>query len=92
MKPIFRCEYCTEQGTKEELEKHEAECIFNYNKRSCLTCQHAGGPVLKTVCARGIDLAEGKYYENCHWYEWDGKDHTAVKNIFGGNIFNSFFK
>ena len=40
MKQLFRCDYCDQTGTAEEIEKHEVRCIHNYTKRSCLTCKH----------------------------------------------------
>ena len=29
MKQLFRCEYCSETGTAEEITKHEQECTYN---------------------------------------------------------------
>ena len=89
MKAIFRCEYCDQMGTAEEIEKHEDECIHNRTKRSCLTCKHK---VLKSLqkyeCALNRDIPDGKYYEQCPQYEWDEKDHSARtwNNVFG-NLF-----
>ena len=87
MKQIFRCEYCDQMGTAEEITKHEDECISNYNKRSCMTCKYANrSAVLKYKCACDRDIPEGKYMEQCPQYEWDGKDHAsrAWNSAFGG--------
>lgn len=90
MKQIFRCEYCSEIGTAEEIEKHEAECICNYNKKSCLTCKHASRGLTTYTCNIGRQIPEGKYIEECRYYEWDGKDHTT-RNFFNGSIFGGLF-
>ena len=89
MKKLFRCDYFDKTGTAEEIEKHEAECIHNYTKRSCLTCKHKE---IKTwtryTCKANKDIPEGKYIEQCPQYEWDEKDMTkmSVNNVFG-NLF-----
>ena len=31
MQPVFKCEYCRFMGTEEEVKKHEAECVDNYD-------------------------------------------------------------
>jgi hypothetical protein len=77
-------------GVKEEIVKHEEECIHNYNKRSCLTCKHAQRNFTKYTCAIGHDIPEGKYIEQCNKYEWDEKDNTT-RNVFTGNLFGSLF-
>lgn len=87
MKQLFRCEYCTEMGTEEEITKHEAECIHNYNKRSCLTCKHAEMKGISCYqCRTGKEIPEGKLFEFCGAWMWDEKDHTtrAFNNLFGG--------
>ena len=90
MKQVFRCEYCTETGTAEEIEKHEAGCIHNYNKKSCLTCKHVSRNLTTYTCNRGRQIPEGKYIEECRYYEWDEKDHTT-RSIFTGSIFGGLF-
>lgn len=90
MKQLFRCEYCTEVGTEEEIVKHEQECIYNYNRRSCFTCAHKKGNYLAITCDLGRELESGKYMEGCSKYEWDEKNHTG-KNAFGGNLFGGLF-
>ena len=83
MKPIFRCGYCDQTGIKEEIEKHEQECIYNYTKKSCLTCKHAENKIVRVTCKRNVEIPDGKMYENCGLYEWDEKHTTGVTNIFG---------
>ena len=89
MKQIFRCEYCDQMGTAEEIEKHELECIHNYTKRSCFTCKHSTTKSWKKYeCSLNIDIPEGKYFEQCPQYERDEKDHStrSYNNVFG-NLF-----
>ena len=38
MKPLFRCDYCKEIGTAEEIESHEKECLYNPILKGCLSC------------------------------------------------------
>lgn len=90
MKQLFRCEYCNEIGTAEEMTKHEAECIHNYTKRSCMTCKYAQRSFTKFTCDAGREIPDRKLIEYCNNYEWDEKDHTT-KNIFGGNLFGGLF-
>jgi hypothetical protein len=87
MKQLFRCEYCTEVGTEEEILKHEETCIWNYTKRTCYTCRHANRNIMKFTCCAGRDLEEGKYMEGCSSWDRDDRDHT-IKNPFG-SIFGS---
>lgn len=89
MKPIFRCEYCDKLGTEEEIIKHEEDCIHNYSKKSCHTCEYAKRDGLSYKCANGIDILEGHLFINCSSYQWDKKDHTsrnpwALNSLFGG--------
>lgn len=90
MKQLFRCEYCSETGTAEEITKHEAECLHNYTKRSCMTCKYVENNFTKFTCNAGKDIPEGKYIEQCSNYERDEKDHTG-KNIFSGTLFGGLF-
>lgn len=89
MKPLFRCEYCDKIGTEEELIKHENECIYNHNKKSCFTCEHADNKIIKFACKLGKEIPEGKLFEFCPDYVWDKKDYVTrytgpFNNIFGG--------
>jgi hypothetical protein len=87
MKQLFRCEYCDQTGTAEEIQKHEEECMYNYNKRSCWTCKHAEVCLPTVTCKAGKEIPKDNYIKNCDRYENDGKDHTkpsAAKYLFGG--------
>ncbi len=84
MQQLFRCDYCTEVGTAEELMKHEAECIYNYKRKSCWTCAYAKRDFSKHTCNNGVDIPEGKFFENCSAYKWDEKDHIR-RNLFNGS-------
>jgi hypothetical protein len=91
MKQVFRCDFCTEIGTAEEIMKHEENCICNYHKKSCLTCKHAKRNITTYFCEAGRDIPEGKYIENCSTYEYDGRNH-ATRNIFNGSsLFGGLF-
>lgn len=90
MKQLFRCEYCTEVGTEEEIIKHEQECIYNYNRRSCFTCMHKKSNFVAITCGLGKEIPSGTYMEQCSSYEWDEKAHTG-KNVFSGNLFGGLF-
>jgi hypothetical protein len=79
-------------GTQDAVEKHESECMENYNKKSCFTCKHIcpdGWGCFK--CQVGIEIPHGKYCEQCGKYErkeqydWRGQ----VNNMFDwmGRIF-----
>ena len=92
MKPLFRCEYCDKTGIEEEIAKHEEECFYNYNKRSCTTCKHAQIKGLKYICNAGKEIPEGKMFIGCESYAWDEKDHcqAATSSVFG-NLFGGIF-
>ena len=86
MKQLFRCDFCDQIGTAEEIEKHESECIYNYKKRSCLTCKYKEIKKFTSyTCAMNKEIPAGKYFEQCPQYEWDEKDMSkmSVDNIFG---------
>ena len=91
MKQLFRCEYCDEIGTEEEIREHEEGCLWNYDKRSCYTCKHVENLFTKFSCKLDTSkIPEGKYIEQCVNYEWDEKDYTS-KNIFKGSPFGGLF-
>ena len=88
MKPVFKCEYCDKLGTEEDIAKHENECIYNYARRSCLTCRYAENKITKFVCEKGHDIPEGHMFENCKSYDClviDGiaKTADAFSSLFG---------
>ena len=76
MKALFRCYFCEEVGTKEELQKHEKDCIYNPKNKSCATCIYG-----KTY---------GTYYSNnfstfqnfCCTYD-DSPTSLSVKSVSG---------
>ena len=87
MKQLFRCEYCNETGTADEIQEHEAQCLWNYTKRTCYTCKHATRNMLNFTCNAGRELESGKYMEGCSSWEWDDKNHAAKSpwgDVFGG--------
>lgn len=89
MKLLYRCEYCNEMGTEEEIREHEESCLWNYTKKSCYTCKHASRKLMTITCDAGVELESGKYMEGCRKWEHDEQNH-ARKNPFG-NIFGGPF-
>lgn len=98
MKPLYKCEYCDQTGTAEEIEKHEAECIYNYNLKSCFTCIHYQGikswnklNEMTVNCDLNIDLPVNKYKGNCASYERKIEKESPysdlLKTMFGGARF-----
>ena len=89
MRPIFKCEYCNFIGTEEEVVKHEETCVNNYDKRSCMTCEHREFKnMYQYKCACGKEIPVGQIYENCDQYS-RGKDlyqmlNDSVHGLFGG--------
>lgn len=84
MKPVFKCEYCKFMGTEEDVKNHEAECVDNYDKRSCTTCKHRKtycNPTWRCECENRVDISEGKIIENCDSYE--RKEKVNYRNLFG---------
>ena len=87
MKQVFRCDYCDFIGTKEEVEEHELKCIYNYDRRSCLTCKHAKYKNLSSYeCDADMNVPEGSIYEFCKLYEGREKPKYKFnsKDLFGG--------
>lgn len=95
MKPVFKCDYCTFMGTKEEVKKHEPDCVRNYNMRSCYTCEHAEikfGTGLKSFqykCGKEVvELPESSVCAFCKSYKRrereEIKTHPYFNGLFGG--------
>ena len=88
MKPVYKCEYCNHMGTEEDVRKHEVECLDNYDRRSCFTCEHKSLAGLnKYKCAVGREIPEGKIFEFCGDYERKEKTPTPegqFADLFGG--------
>ena len=91
MKQIFRCEYCDHIGTKENVLKHEEECIWNKNKRTCTTCKKCDRGFLKYKCKDGNEIPDGKMFVNCDKYEWDEVDHTTNRPVATNTMFGGMF-
>ena len=89
MKQVYRCEYCDHMGTEEDVLKHEQECLWNRDKRTCTTCKKCDRGFLKYKCNDGNEIPDGQMFVNCDKYEWDEVDHTtkhpvATNTMFGG--------
>lgn len=87
MKPVFKCDYCDQMGTEEEIRDHELICTDNYTMRSCYTCRHkkirfADGKML-FKCEAGEEIPEGKFIEFCKKYERREKPEHPLTNFFG---------
>lgn len=83
MKPVYQCEWCTKQGTAEEISEHEKTCVHNKNLRSCFTCASRKGFVTHAGCQLGIHIPEGKYMEHCsQWQEGEEKKIETTEDIF----------
>ena len=95
MKPVFKCDYCTFMGTKEEVKKHEPDCTRNYNMKSCYTCEHAKidfGTSYKTFqykCGKeAVELPESSVCAFCTSYERRKSEKIQMppyfNELFGG--------
>lgn len=89
MKQVYRCEYCDHMGTEEDIIKHEQDCLWNSDKRTCATCKKCDRGFLKYKCNDGNEIPDGQMFVNCDKYEWDEVDHTtkhpvATNTMFGG--------
>lgn len=95
MKPLYRCEYCNQTGTAEEIEKHEIECANNYNLKSCRTCIHyvGLGAGLNAICDANVqDIPPQRFKVNCSSYERNYEAPTFysdfARTFFGGVPFD----
>ena len=89
MKQVYRCEYCDHMGTEEDVLKHEQECLWNRDRRTCATCKKCDRGFLKYKCNEDKEIPDGQMFVNCDKYEWDEVDHTtkhpvATNSMFGG--------
>lgn len=85
MKPVYRCEYCDHMGTEDDVRKHEINCMYNYDRKSCWTCKHRdSSSLMRFKCLLGTKIPEGKIYEFCRKYERneDKKAPQTVDDIF----------
>lgn len=91
MKPVYKCDYCSFMGTKEEVKQHEPLCNENYNMKSCYTCKNRGkmtieNKMVKYECEVGKDIPTGNIIVHCELY--DRKEES--KSIFGEFANNLF--
>lgn len=48
MKQVWKCDFCLQTGTQEEIEVHEKDCSFNPANKTCWTCRfryEEGAPI-----------------------------------------------
>lgn len=87
MKPVYKCDYCSQMGTEEEIREHEIMCTENYDRKNCHTCKYKKLNVkteqFSYECKAGKDIPEGKLYEFCDSYEIKEKTDSLVDMIFG---------
>ena len=84
MKPIYRCDYCDQMGTAEEIMAHEENCSWTYNRKSCRTCRRRDSKsLMQYKCLLDIEIPENHIIEFCGKYEWDEKSQPKyARNIF----------
>lgn len=94
MKPVFKCDYCSFMGTKDEVREHEPKCYENYDMRSCHTCVNRGRMTMedgkiKYECEAGKDIPAGCIIKHCDLYERKEKTPLGdfASSIFGGRFF-----
>lgn len=85
MKPVYQCDYCDHIGTEDDVRKHEEQCMYNYNRKSCWTCKHKDRKTLmRFKCLLDVEIPENMLMEFCGKYEWDEQKHDkTVPNLFG---------
>lgn len=91
MKAVFRCDYCSEMGAEEEIQKHEPECLRNYDRKSCYTCEHASSKwkdgMYSYECSAGVEVKPGCRVEFCDSYKQkqmvDAAGFASFRNLFG---------
>lgn len=88
MKAVYRCDFCGEMGTEQEIFVHEAQCPANPHRLNCSTCEYSGYKSLKQfkcMFNESREVPPEKEFVNC-------PDHK-VKEHFDGmnNIFKSMF-
>jgi hypothetical protein len=76
-------------GTEEDVLKHEQDCLWNRDKRTCATCKKCDRGFLIYKCNDGKEIPDGQMFVNCDKYEWDEVDHAtkhpvATNTMFGG--------
>lgn len=99
MKPVFKCDYCSFMGTKDEVKEHEPNCHENYDMKSCYTCKNRGRAIfkeddmnkIKYECDAGKDVPSGYIMKNCDLYERKEKGLNWT-NDFVDALFGSSFR
>ena len=97
MKPVYKCDYCSQMGTEEEIREHELSCTKNYDKRSCWTCEHKRTKCDKEdhnwyfECEAEKEIPKGCVIEFCPAYERKKKSDNPLENLFG-DLFGGFNK
>ena len=59
MKQIWKCDFCDETGTQQEMEKHELTCHFKPGVKNCVDCKYmydGGSPYFGSFdeCEKGL--------------------------------------
>lgn len=87
MKQVFKCDYCSEMGTEEEIAKHEIVCTDNYDRKNCYTCTHkkirSNNSKWYYECALEKEIPEGKIIEFCPSYERKENAGSIFSTLFG---------
>lgn len=87
MKPVFKCDYCSEMGTEEEIREHEPKCTENYDRKSCYTCAHKKvrfkDHKVYYECGAGIEIPMEKIFEFCPSYEREEQSCNPLTDLFG---------
>ena len=87
MKPVYKCDYCSQMGTEEEIREHEPNCHENYDRRNCWTCVHKRTKYDKDhnwyfECNAEKEIPKGCIVEFCPKYEHKTKSGDLFKDIF----------
>ena len=95
MKLVYKCDYCSFMGTKEEVKEHEPNCYENYDMRNCYTCKNRGKIMMKESkikyeCKKGKNIPEGCIVNHCDLYEQKEK-RKSIFEEFANNLFGIGF-
>lgn len=73
MKIVYKCDWCDQTGTEDEILEHEKTCIHNKTLHSCFTCGNCKHKsLLEFCCKAGKQIPKGSYFEQCKTWT-DGK-------------------
>lgn len=88
MKQMFKCDFCDETGTEDEMQEHEKVCIFNPRVKHCLTCDKYRpmkhyvrdddwpNEIFETtdrMCIENHQRFLTSYEINCSFYRYEGE-------------------